>query len=71
MTLRVDGSWKRRYSMSQVLISQKRKPRRVSQKKNLRDILPKPHNGMLTEKEREKLLKYAESLAIVNSLHQE
>lgn len=57
--------------MSQVAVSRKRKPSRVSQKKNLRDILPKPHNGMLTENEREKLLKYAESLATVNSLHQE
>lgn len=52
--------------MSQVVISRKRKPRRVSQK-SLRDILPKPHNGMLTEKEREKLLRYAESLTISNS----
>jgi|GEM_PF-1754357 hypothetical protein len=57
--------------MSQVVISQKRKPRRASQKKSLRDILPKPHNGMLTEKEREKLLRYVESLTVSSSPHLE
>ncbi len=43
----------------------------MSQKKNLRDILPKPHNGMLTEKERERLQELVESLTGNGSLRQE